>query len=127
MSKQPVRIGFEPPLGKAARRSMAADGRKKSGGRRSPPGGRPRWNPQEQIREAVFKAASRGVSQDLIAELVGVSESTLKRNCSNELRLGAQMAYAKIAMAAFEMALSGDHPQMTRWWLQVRAGWKRAK
>ena len=127
MTKQPMIIGFEPPLGKKAGSLTQLDGRTRNGGRRIPRGGRPRWTPPPPIREAVFKAASRGVSQDVIAELVGVSESTLKRNCKDELRQGAQMAYARIALAAYEMALSGEHPQMTRWWLQCRAGWKRAK
>lgn len=120
-----MKIGFEPPLELVHPRRV--DGRKRNGGRRSPPGGRPRWNPRKELREAVFKAASRGIGQDLIAELAGVSESTLKRKCGDELKLGAQMVTAKIAMVAVEMALSGDHPQMTRWWLQVHAGWKRAR
>ena len=86
--------------------------------------GRPRWIPSSQQRSAVQEAARRGLPQDLIAELVGISESTLKRRCAKELHLGAMAATVSVALAAFELAVSGDNPAMTRWWLRVRAGWR---
>lgn len=33
-------------------------------------------------------------------------------------------AYLEVARTGYEMAVSGEDGQMTRWWLRVRAGWK---
>ena len=99
-------------------------GRARRGGRRTPVGGRPRWQPPLEQRAAVTEAARRGLSQDLIAALLGVSESTLKRRCARELTDGALLANARVALAAFELAVSGEHEAMTRFWLRTRMGWK---
>jgi AraC-like DNA-binding protein len=60
----------------------------------------------------------------MIARVIGVSESTLKRRCKDELRLCALLANVRVAEVAYDMACSGDHPEMTRWWLRTRAGWQ---
>lgn len=117
-------IGFEPLSGKRDRMPRLRDGRRRNGGLRSPAGGRPKWQPSGKQRNAIRDAAGRGLSQDLIANLLGISESTLKRHCADELRYGAEVTCCRIAMVATEMAMSGEHPFMTRWWLRVRAGWK---
>jgi hypothetical protein len=80
--------------------------------------------PTAAQREIVLAAASRGLPQDVIAAFVGVSESTLKRRCADELSLGVMAANARVAATAFEMATSGNHERMTMWWLRVRGGWK---
>ena len=86
--------------------------------------GRPKWVPGVLQRSAIREAARRGLSQDIIAALVGVSESTLKRRCGEELRIGALLANAQIALTAYELGVSGKDPAMTRWWLRVRMGWR---
>jgi hypothetical protein len=124
--KRMLKIGIEPVHREDAMLPPLRDGRRNNGGKRYPAGGRPRWSPDERRRRAIYEAARRGLPQDLIAQLAGISEATLKRRCAEELHLGATIANLQIAIAAYEMAVSGDHPTMTRWWLQVRAGWKRA-
>lgn len=94
------------------------------GGRRTPCGGRPKWQPSSQQLANVEQAARAGLSQDAIAALFNISESTLKRHCAQELRLGYLYCRAQVALVAFEMACSGKHPAMTRLWLRTRMGWK---
>lgn len=101
-----------------------SDGRRGNGGRRNPVGGRRMWQPTAEQRSLVFEAARRGLPQDVMAGLLGVSESTLKRRCVEELHLGAMAANAQVAWTAYQMAVSGKHPRMTWWWLATRCGWK---
>ena len=93
------------------------------GWRRTPCGGRPRWRPTRQQLEEVEHAARAGLAQDAIAALLGVSESTLKRHCAEQLRLGFLHCRAQVALVAFEMACTGMHPAMTRFWLRTYLGW----
>jgi hypothetical protein len=99
------------------------DGRRKNGGKREPCGGRPRWRPAGSQRAFVEEAAGRGVPQEVIAMLLGISKSTLRRHCASELRFGAMAADLRVAATAYEMAISGKHPQMTWWWLTTRSRW----
>jgi len=99
------------------------DGRKDNGGRRDPPGGRPRWKPSSDVRELVKRLASFGIVQSDIAKVVGISEATLQRRCRDELRVGTLKANAQVAIIAFEMAVSGEYPMMTKFWLERRLGW----
>lgn len=101
-----------------------SDGRATNGGLRSPRGGRPRWEPTDEARTKVFELAGRGIPQEHIALFIGVSESTLKRRCREELRLGAMKANAAVAMTAYQMGISDEHPEMTRFWLRCCAGWR---
>jgi hypothetical protein len=103
--------------------SILADGRRKNGGKRIPSGGRPRWVPTATERRGVREWASLGYPQDVIGKLIGVSESTLKRRCPEELHLGRLVADAKVAQVGFQMAVSGEHPKMTIWWMRTRMGW----
>jgi AraC-like DNA-binding protein len=86
--------------------------------------GRPMWQPTHSQTVAVKEAARRGLPQHLISALMGVSESTLKRRFSEELAVGSLIANAAIALTAYELAISGRDPSMTRWWLRVRMGWR---
>lgn len=86
--------------------------------------GRPRWEPTAETRTNVRELAGRGVPQGLIAKVLCISESTLKRRCAEELRLGALYANAAVAWTAYQMAVSGEYPEMTRYWLRARGGWR---
>lgn len=114
-----VRAGISEPLSRRAREKARTSSRVPPRHR-----GRPKWQPSKPLRLAVREAASRGLQQDLIAALVGVSESTLKRRCADELHFGAMMANAQMALTAYDLGVSGKDPIMTRWWLRVRAGWR---
>lgn len=121
-SALPANLVLSPSV--RARSKSSAGARSGWGGVRSPRGGRPKWEPNAEQVDAIQAAASAGLTQDVIATLVGVSESTLKRRCADQLRLGSLHCNARVALAAFEMAISGNHPAMTRFWLAMRAGWK---
>lgn len=79
------------------------------------------------MRAWVKDLASGGIPQSEIAKVVGTSEATLQRRCRHELRTGKLVANARVAMTAFEMAVSGRHPQMTRFWLRCNAGWSEKR
>ena len=100
------------------------DGRRNNGGLRNPSGGRPGWRPTETAVSLVRDYAASGMQQDHIAKAMGVSEATLKRHCARELEHGHYAYQAKVAEVAFQMAVSGDHPKMTRYWLRRFAGWR---
>lgn len=112
-------MSISEPLSRRAREASGRDIRPPRRHR-----GRPKWQPTRPQRLAVKEAASRGLQQDLIAALIGISESTLKRRCADELHLGALMANAQMALTAYELGVSGRDAVMTRWWLRVRAGWR---
>jgi hypothetical protein len=57
---------------------------------------------------------------DQIAIVIGVrSPKTVRKYFRKELRLGATEAFATVLRVAYEMASSGDHPDMTDWWLST--------
>lgn len=69
-------------------------------------------------------AAGYGLKDEQIANLVGVSEATLKRHCAEELARGRLDAKAQVTQTAYRMATSGHNQAMTIFWLKVRCGWK---
>lgn len=89
--------------------------------------GRPSWKPSDQQRANVRMLASEGIPQETIARVVGVSKSTLKRHCPEELHLGTLTANARLVAVAFDMAISGEHPEMTRFLLRCKMGWIESK
>ena len=88
---------------------------------------RPKLNPTEMQRSQVRALAACGVPEKTIARWVGVrSEKTVRKHFRQELAFGALEANANVANKAYEMAVSGKHPGMTRFWLERRApGWPR--
>src|SRR4051794_14380224 len=100
------------------------DGRAKNGGLRKPPGGRPRWEPTDAIRSEVQELAGHGYPQSIIARVVGISESTLKRRCPEELTLGAMKANAAMAWTIYQLGVSGESPECAIFWMRCCAGWR---
>ena len=86
------------------------------------PNGRPKWLPTRKQRAYIRDLASGGYPQEVIAKVVGVSRSTLKRRCPRELHEGTLIANARLAAVAFEMAVSGEFPEMTLFLLKCRVG-----
>lgn len=89
----------------------------------SRPNGRPKWQPDDETRTYIHDLASDGYPQEHIALIVGVSRSTLKRRCPEELHDGFLVALGRLAAVAFEMGTSGEDPAMTMFLLKCRAGW----
>ena len=88
----------------------------------SRPNGRPKWQPDDKLRTYIRDLASEGYPQEHIAPIVGVSRSTLKRRCPEELHEGFMIANGRLAAVAYEMALAGD-PKMVMFLLKCRISW----
>jgi hypothetical protein len=71
--------------------------------------------------------ASYGVPQEDIGRVVGCSHVTLRKYYANELATAAIMANAKVAEMAYSMAVSGQNPAATFFWLKTRAGWRETE
>lgn len=92
---------------------------------------RKRWLPTDAELEQVEKLASIGITEEMIADYLGVSVSTFqaawKKNRSGlrqRISKGRARAGAVVANKAFQMASSGENTTMTIFWLKTRLRWK---
>src|SRR5436189_2385785 len=75
-------------------------------------------------RRKVRALAGFGVRQEDICAIMGLrSPKTLRKRFAKELELGVVEATAKVAQAAFKLAISGRDPASTMFWLERRARW----
>jgi len=86
------------------------------------------WEPTPEQRYAVRCMSATGVKQDVIARAIHplgpISVTTLRRYFRDELDNGKALLLRDVVAVATQMALSGDCPSMTKFWLQVHGGWK---
>ena len=75
-------------------------------------------------RKTVRAMAAFGIPQIEIANVVGISDRTLRKVFREELDKAATEANAKVAEVCFRMATSGTVPAATFFWLKTRAGWR---
>ena len=81
---------------------------------------RPSFKPTPQQRKEVLILARIFLPQDQIAEYVGLrSTRSLCKHFAKELRTGFTEAIEKVAETCFEMAKSGEHPQVTKFWIDT--------
>lgn len=65
-----------------------------------------------------------------ISALLGICSKTLERMSKEDEKLkvcieqGRSKAILKVSRSAFELASSGKNPDMTKFYLRCRAGWK---
>jgi hypothetical protein len=86
---------------------------------------RPKLNPTDEQRRLVKPLAAFGIRHDEIAKMINVrSPKTLRKHFRVELDRGAAEANSSVAQALYKMAVSGEHPAATLFWLKCRAGWK---
>jgi transposase len=64
-----------------------------------------------------------GLDQHTIAKIMGVSIGTLVKYYKATLETAREQRTAKVAGVAYEMAVSGQSPSMTTFWLKTQAGW----
>jgi hypothetical protein len=84
---------------------------------------RPRFKPTKDQRKLVRSLAAIGLRQEHIAVAVGIrSPKTLRKHFGKDIALGTAEATATVAAAACEMAISGDFPGVTRFWLNTVGG-----
>ena len=64
-----------------------------------------------------------GLDQHTIAKVMGISNATLTKYYMHNLLVGKDKRTARVAGVAYEMAVSGESPSMTTFWLKTQAGW----
>ena len=84
------------------------------------------WQPTDEQRRLIEHYVSIGFTQEQIAGLVGIGESTLKKHCAEELKNGGLKVNAKIGGKLFQKAMSGDTTALI-FWCKTRMGWKEPK
>ena len=86
---------------------------------------RPSFQPTEEQRRIVKAMTGYGIQQEGITKILGLrSPKTLRNHFREELDKGAIEAHAQVAQACFKMAKSGQHPQMTMFWLRTQGRWR---
>lgn len=73
------------------------------------------------MRADVRRFAEIGTPYAVIARIMGMSATTLKRRCRAELDAGVEVANARIALTLFETAMNGNTTALL-WWEKTRAG-----
>lgn len=83
----------------------------------------------DEQRAIVKNMVCVGVTQDIIAKSLGISQSTLVRHFREELDHGLAEANAAVVNALFERATKGGPSDVTAmiFWLKSRAGFREAR
>ena len=85
------------------------------------------YEPNDKDRAVVKALAAYGVPQEQIGARIGISHVTLRKYYQSELDLSAMEANAKVAETCYAMAVSGQNPAATFFWLKTRAGWREVE
>ena len=105
------------PTGGLSKESKAAGG-KKSRIKRGQT-----YKPTDDDYSKVEEMVCIGLDQHTIAKIMGISNATLNNFYSHNLTVGKEKLTARVAGVAYEMAVSGESPSMTTFWLKTQAGW----
>jgi len=105
------------PTGGLSQQSKAAGG-KKSRIKRGQT-----YRPTDDDYSKVEEMVTIGLDQHTIAKVMGISNATLTKYYSHNLLVGKEKRTARVAGVAYEMAVSGESPSMTTFWLKTQAGW----
>ena len=85
--------------------------------------GRPPYIKKDADAKTVEALAIAGVKQTLIAEIIKLSEPTLRKNFRRELDTSKARANAIVAQSLFKKAKDGNVVAQI-FWLKTQAGWK---
>jgi hypothetical protein len=85
--------------------------------------GRPPYIKKDEDAKLVEALAIAGVTQTLIAQIVKISEPTLRKNFRKELDTSKARANAIVSQALFKKAKDGNVIAQI-FWLKTQAGWK---
>ena len=105
------------PTGGLSHQSKAAGG-KKSRIKRGQT-----YKPTDDDYSKVEEMVTIGLDQHTIAKVMGISNATLTKYFAHNLLVGKEKRTARVAGVAYEMAVSGESPSMTTFWLKTQAGW----
>lgn len=86
-----------------------------------------KFKPTAEQRRQVKAMAALGQSHDSIISVLfeeGMKRETLAKHFRKELTNGKAEANMKVAKCAFDMAISGQWPAMTCFWMKTQAGWR---
>lgn len=78
--------------------------------------------PNEKTKATVESASGLGLPHEQIADLIGISDVTLRKHYPTELGVGKAKASAKIANSLFNKAVGGDTTAMI-WWTKAQMRW----
>jgi hypothetical protein len=86
---------------------------------------RPKFNPTEEQRRLVKSLSACGVTQEQIAQRLGLrSTKTLREHFRKELSQGISDANFNVSRTLYKMATSGNHIVATLFWMKCRGGWR---
>ena len=105
------------PTGGLSQESKAAGG-KKSRMKRGQ-----KYKPTDDDYSKVEEMVTIGLDQHTIAKVMGISNATLTKYFAHNVLVGKEKRTARVAGVAYEMAVSGESPSMTTFWLKTQAGW----
>ena len=105
------------PTGGLSQESKAAGG-KKSRMKRGQT-----YKPTDDDYSKVEEMVTIGLDQHTIAKVMGISNATLNKYYAHNLAVCKEKRTARVAGVAYEMAVSGESPSMTTFWLKTQAGW----
>jgi len=81
------------------------------------------YKPTDDDYSKVEEMVTIGLDQHTIAKIMGISNATLTKYFAHNLLVGREKRTARVAGVAYEMAVSGESPSMTTFWLKTQAGW----
>jgi integrase len=93
-------------------------------------GGQNKYAPTPADRETVKSMAACGFAHEAIARCIGVKgidDKTLRKHFRRELDTAMAKANATVANKAYQMAIAGNPPAATIFWLKCRANWKETQ
>jgi hypothetical protein len=96
---------------------------KKAGGKKSRIKRGQTYKPTNDDYSKVEEMVTIGLDQHTIAKIMGISNATLTKYFMHNLLVGKEKRTARVAGVAYEMAVSGESPSMTTFWLKTQAGW----
>jgi len=96
---------------------------KKAGGKKSRIKRGQTYKPTDDDYSKVEEMVTIGLDQHTIAKVMGISNATLTKYFMHNLLVGKDKRTARVAGVAYEMAVSGESPSMTTFWLKTQAGW----
>jgi DNA-binding CsgD family transcriptional regulator len=83
--------------------------------------GRKAFNPTDEEREKVRVLKAGGMSNEAIAEAIGISEPTLTKHFSSDLEIGAARVTGEMLMARYRSAMGGNVSAQNKMLEQVGA------
>lgn len=78
----------------------------------------------EKDREAAQTMYAFGIPQEEIARILRMDVDTLIKRLGPEMKDYKVKANARVASTLYQMAISGNQPAATFFWLKTRAGWR---